>query len=147
MHGTAAKDPKCRHCSLAAAVIGTYVPYLGARRDPSALLPLYVLAGVKVGAVTLTPIVMFSRCTSRTAFQQTRFRSRGRGRAGKRDAIRLAIGSSKPYVVTHILTVNQLGDGSPGEHQVLLFWRSALVCVRRKSYRQSSRRGNVLPVP
>jgi MFS family permease len=36
----------------------TYALYLGAERAPSALLPLYVLAGLGAGAATLIPIVM-----------------------------------------------------------------------------------------
>jgi len=39
-------------------VIGTYALYVGAERVHSALLLLYILAGLGAGAVTLTPIVM-----------------------------------------------------------------------------------------
>jgi MFS family permease len=39
-------------------VIGTYALYVGAEREPSVLLLLYILAGFGVGAVALTPIVM-----------------------------------------------------------------------------------------
>jgi MFS family permease len=44
--------------TLPLLVIGTYVLYYGAERHPSTILPLYILAGLGAGAVTLTPIVM-----------------------------------------------------------------------------------------
>ncbi len=39
-------------------IVATYGLYYGALRMPSALLPLYILAGIGAGAVTLTPILM-----------------------------------------------------------------------------------------
>jgi MFS family permease len=39
-------------------VVATYGLFLGAARTPSALLPLYILAGLGAGCVVLTPIVM-----------------------------------------------------------------------------------------
>jgi MFS family permease len=39
-------------------IAATYALYVGAGRMPSALLPLYVLAGIGTGGVVLTPIIM-----------------------------------------------------------------------------------------
>ena len=44
--------------ALPLLVIGTYALYIGAERGQSALVPLYILAGLGAGAVALTPIVM-----------------------------------------------------------------------------------------
>lgn len=44
--------------ALLLLVCGTYALYFGAASHPQALLPLYLLAGVGVGAVTLTPMLM-----------------------------------------------------------------------------------------
>jgi MFS family permease len=43
---------------LVSLIVATYGLYIGAERLPSALLPLYVLAGIGASAATLTPIVM-----------------------------------------------------------------------------------------
>jgi MFS family permease len=43
---------------LVLLIVATYGLYIGAERLPSALLPLYVLAGIGAGAAALTPIVM-----------------------------------------------------------------------------------------
>jgi MFS family permease len=43
---------------LVLLIVATYVLYIGAGRLPSALVPLYVLAGFAAGAAVLTPIVM-----------------------------------------------------------------------------------------
>ena len=43
---------------LVSLIVATYGLYIGAERLPSALLPLYVLAGIGAGAAALTPIVM-----------------------------------------------------------------------------------------
>jgi hypothetical protein len=39
-------------------ITATYGLYIGAERLPSALLPLYVLAGIGAGGTVLTPLVM-----------------------------------------------------------------------------------------
>lgn len=43
---------------LVLLIVATYGLYIGAERLPSALLPLYVFAGIGAGAAVLTPIVM-----------------------------------------------------------------------------------------
>ncbi|MGB9255702.1 MAG: hypothetical protein WCC25_12765, partial [Candidatus Korobacteraceae bacterium] len=43
---------------IALLIAGTYALYLGAERFPSALIPLYVIAGLGAGAAVLTPILM-----------------------------------------------------------------------------------------
>ncbi len=44
--------------TLLLLIVSTYGLYLGAERTPSALVPLYVLAGIGAGAAVLTPVVM-----------------------------------------------------------------------------------------
>jgi MFS family permease len=44
--------------TLLLLIAATYALYVGAGRMPSALLPLYVLAGIGTGGVVLTPIIM-----------------------------------------------------------------------------------------
>jgi MFS family permease len=44
--------------ALPILIAATYGLYLGAQRMPSALLPLYLLAGIGAGSVTVTPIMM-----------------------------------------------------------------------------------------
>lgn len=44
--------------AIALLVAGTYALYLGAERFPSALVPLYFIAGLGAGAAVLTPILM-----------------------------------------------------------------------------------------
>jgi MFS family permease len=44
--------------ALLLLILSTYGLYLGAERAPSALVPLYVLAGLGAGAAVLTPLVM-----------------------------------------------------------------------------------------
>jgi len=110
MRGTAAEDPECRHCSIATAVIGTCVLYFGAWRDPSAVLPLYILAGLGVGAVTLTPIVMFRAFPAAPRFSRLSFVGGAEAEPGSEMVF------ARPSA--HIPTLNQLSDGPLGEHQV-----------------------------
>ena len=43
---------------IALLIAGTYALYLGAEHFPSALIPLYMIAGLGAGAAVLTPILM-----------------------------------------------------------------------------------------
>lgn len=54
-------------------IVSTYALYLGAARLPSAVLPLYVLAGLGAGAAVLTPLVMVRAFPSAVRFTGVSF--------------------------------------------------------------------------
>jgi MFS family permease len=59
--------------ALTPMIAATYALYLGAERMPSALLPLYALAGFAAGGVVLTPILMVRSFPAQVRFTGVSF--------------------------------------------------------------------------
>ena len=59
--------------ALTLMIAATYALYLGAERMPSALLPLYALAGFAAGGVVLTPILMVRSFPAQVRFTGVAF--------------------------------------------------------------------------
>jgi MFS family permease len=59
--------------ALTLMIAATYALYLGAERMPSALLPLYALAGFAAGGVVLTPILMVRSFPAQVRFTGVSF--------------------------------------------------------------------------
>jgi len=76
MIGTATDRFGMRRVSVPALTLmiaATYALYLGAERMPSALLPLYALAGFAAGGVVLTPILMVRSFPAQVRFTGVSF--------------------------------------------------------------------------
>ena len=59
--------------ALPLLIIGTYALYLGAEHRTAALLPLYILAGLGTGCVTLTPVAMIRAFPAQVRFSGLSF--------------------------------------------------------------------------
>jgi MFS family permease len=92
-------DRRVSIVALPLMIAGTYALYLGAERMPSAILPLYALAGCAAGGVVLTPILMVRSFPAQVRFTGVSF---------SYNIAYAVFGGLTPFVVSWLARANPL---------------------------------------